>query len=223
MRILIIEDDKKLCGLLALCLKQAGYETDCCHDGADAMYFIEEHAHDIILLDRMLPSIDGLTVLKKIRAGKNMTPVILITALGQLQDKIDGLDTGADDYLVKPFAPEELLARIRCLKRRPARWEDTNLVHAGDLSLSLTESSLNGPDASHTLSKRECSLIEIFLQNPGQIMPRSVLLSKVWGPEGNVEDGNLDNYIFFLRRRIKSVGSSTKLTTIRGIGYRLDV
>lgn len=223
MRILIIEDDQKLCRLLALQLKQAGYETDCCHDGTDALFFIREQAHDIILLDRMLPAMDGLTILKKMRAEKIMTPVILITALGQLQDKIDGLDTGADDYLVKPFAPEELLARIRCLKRRPAKWEDTDSLSAGDLTLSLNESTLTGPSSSLTLSKRECSLFEIFLQNPNQTMPRTVLLSKVWGPEGEVEDGNLDNYIFFVRRRLKSVGSKLTLTTIRGVGYRLNV
>lgn len=223
MRILIIEDDQKLCRLLSLQLKQAGYETDCCHDGEDALFFIREQAHDVILLDRMLPSMDGLTVLKKMRAEKIMTPVILITALGQLQDKIDGLDTGADDYLVKPFAPEELLARIRCLNRRPAKWEDTEKLTAGDLTLSLFESTLTDPLCSLTLSKRECSLFEIFLRNPGQTMPRAVLLSKVWGPEGDVEDGNLDNYIFFVRRRLKSVGSALSLKTVRGVGYRLAV
>lgn len=223
MRILIIEDDKRLCQLLALQLKQAGYETDCCHDGEDALFFIRQQAHDIILLDRMLPVMDGLAILKKMRDEKIMTPVILITALGQLQDKIDGLDTGADDYLVKPFAPEELLARIRCLKRRPAKWEDISTISVGDLTLSLEESTLTGPSSSLTLSKRECCLFEIFLQNPNQTMPRTVLLSRVWGPEGEVEDGNLDNYIFFVRRRLKSVGSRLTLTTIRGVGYRLDV
>lgn len=223
MRILIVEDDKKLCELLSIQLKNAGYETDCCHDGEEAIFYIMEQAHDIILLDRMLPIMDGLAVLKKMRSKKIMTPVIFLTALGQLQDKIDGLDAGADDYLVKPFESEELLARIRCLKRRPSSWKDTNVLKAGDVSLSLTESILKGPKASLTLSKRECSLFEVFLANPGQIMPRTILLSKVWGPDGDVEDGNLDNYIFFVRRRLKSVGSKLAVTTIRGVGYRLDV
>ena len=199
-----MEDDKKLCELLSMQLKSAGYETDCCYDGEDALFYIMEQAHDMILLDRMLP-------------------VIFLTALGQLQDKINGLDAGADDYLVKPFEFEELLARIRCLKRRPAKWKDTSILNAGDISLSLAESILTGPDLSLTLSKRECSLFEVFLSNPGQTLPRSVLLSKVWGPDGDVEDGNLDNYIFFVRRRLKSVGSKLALTTIRGVGYRLDV
>lgn len=223
MRILIVEDDKKLCELLSMQLKNAGYETDCCYDGEDALFYIMEQAHDMILLDRMLPVMDGLAVLKKMRAEKIMTPVIFLTALGQLQDKINGLDAGADDYLVKPFEFEELLARIRCLKRRPAKWKDTSILNAGDISLSLAESILTGPDLSLTLSKRECSLFEVFLSNPGQTLPRSVLLSKVWGPDGDVEDGNLDNYIFFVRRRLKSVGSKLALTTIRGVGYRLDV
>lgn len=218
-----MEDDKKLCELLSMQLKSAGYETDCCYDGEDALFYIMEQAHDMILLDRMLPVMDGLAVLKKMRAEKIMTPVIFLTALGQLPDKINGLDAGADDYLVKPFEFEELLARIRCLKRRPAKWKDTSILNAGDISLSLAESILTGPDLSLTLSKRECSLFEVFLSNPGQTLPRSVLLSKVWGPDGDVEDGNLDNYIFFVRRRLKSVGSKLALTTIRGVGYRLDV
>lgn len=222
MRILIIEDDQKLCNLLAIQLNKEGYETDCVYDGGDALLFIRQKAHDIILLDRMLPGMDGLSILKKMREEKNTTPVILITALGQLQDKIDGLDTGADDYLVKPFAIEELSARIRCLKRRPSKWEATDILSFGDISLNTQEQILNGPDGAYTLSKKESSLLTVFLQNPLQTLPRNLLLSKVWGPEGDVEDGNLDNYIFFVRRRLKTVGSRLKLCTVRGVGYRLD-
>lgn len=222
MRILLIEDDKELCALLAAQLQKCGYAVDCCYDGEDADMLIKENAWDCILLDRMLPGIDGLTLLKKIRKISS-TPVILITAMGQLKDKIDGLDMGADDYLVKPFAIEELLARIRSIKRRPAKWEDTALIQVGDLTLKSSQATLTGPTGSCTLSKRECSLFEILLSNPGQTLPRSLLLSKIWGPDGSVEEGNLDNYIFFARRRMKSLGSSLTLSTIRGVGYCLKV
>lgn len=221
MRILLVEDDEKLLQLLAFQLKQEGYQVDCCSNGGDAMYYISQNAHDIILLDRMLPEMDGLTILKKTRESGIAIPVIMLTALGQLQDKIDGLDTGADDYLVKPFAFEELLARIRCIKRRPRKWEGNQVFTFGDISLSIEEKILTGPKDSCTLSKRECDLLEVFLANKNQTMPRMVLLSKVWGPDAEVEEGNLDNYIHFLRRRLKSVGSLLTLTTVRGVGYRL--
>lgn len=221
MRILLVEDDEKLLQLLAFQLKQEGYQVDCCSNGGDAMYYISQNAHDIILLDRMLPEMDGLTILKKTRKSGITIPVIMLTALGQLQDKIDGLDTGADDYLVKPFAFEELLARIRCIKRRPRKWEGNQVSAFGDISLSIEEKILTGPKDSCTLSKRECDLLEVFLANKNQTMPRMVLLSKVWGPDAEVEEGNLDNYIHFLRRRLKSVGSLLTLTTVRGVGYKL--
>lgn len=221
MRILLIEDDEKLLQLLAFQLKKEGYEVDCCNNGGDAMYYISQNAHDIILLDRMLPEMDGLSILRKTRESGITIPVIMLTALGQLQDKIDGLDTGADDYLVKPFAFEELLARIRCIKRRPRKWEGNHMLTLGDISLSLEEKILTGPENSCTLSKRECDLLEVFLANKNQTMPRMVLLSKVWGPDAEVEEGNLDNYIHFLRRRLKSVGSLLTLTTVRGVGYKL--
>ena len=221
MRILLVEDDEKLLQLLAFQLKQEGYQVDCCSNGGDAMYYISQNAHDIILLDRMLPEMDGLTILKKTRESGITIPVIMLTALGQLQDKINGLDTGADDYLVKPFAFEELLARIRCIKRRPRKWEGNQVFAFGDISLSIEEKILTGPKDSCTLSKRECDLLEVFLANKNQTMPRMVLLSKVWGPDAEVEEGNLDNYIHFLRRRLKSVGSLLTLTTVRGVGYKL--
>lgn len=221
MRILLIEDDEKLLQLIAFQLKKEGYQVDCCNNGGDAMYYISQNAHDIILLDRMLPEMDGLSILRKARESGITIPVIMLTALGQLQDKIDGLDTGADDYLVKPFAFEELLARIRCIKRRPRKWEGNNTLTLGDISLSPEEKILTGPENSCTLSKRECDLLEVFLVNKNQTMPRMVLLSKVWGPDAEVEEGNLDNYIHFLRRRLKSVGSLLTLFTVRGVGYKL--
>jgi len=222
MRILIIEDDVKLCESLSYQLTQEGYSVDVCHEGDDGLRWIFEYAHDIILLDRMMPRMNGIQVLKKTRAAGISTPILLITALGELGDKITGLDSGADDYIVKPFAFEELLARIRSIIRRPRQWEGTPKLNFGDISFQPIEKQLYHEEKNCTLSKRESDLLEMFLRNPSQILPRSVLLSRVWGPDAEVEDGNLDNYIHLLRRRLKSVGSTLVLKTIRSVGYCLE-
>lgn len=223
MRILLIEDDEKLCEGLIFYLNGEGYITDVCHDGIDAISFIEQCSYDLLILDRMLPSLDGLKLLSHIRTKGITTPVIMLTALSDINSKVEGLDAGADDYLGKPFAIEELLARIRALSRRPAQWESTKQLSVGDISLDLNSFLLSGPSKSCSLSKRESALLEVFLNNPNILLPRNVILSKVWGPYSSVEDGNLDNYIHFLRRRLKSVDSVLKITTTRAIGYTLEV
>ena len=149
------------------------------------------------------------------------TPVILITALGTLSDKVEGLDLGADDYLVKPFALEELLARIRCVARRPHRIVDEETLSCADIVWLPAENRLSGPVGSCTLSRRESALLEAFMKSGGATLSRSHLLLKVWGPDSDVEEGNLDNYIHFLRRRLKTVGSRLNLKTVRGVGYAL--
>ena len=222
MRILLAEDDLKLNETLTLRLSREGFQVDSCPDGEEALYYGEQNIYDVILLDRMLPSMDGTDVLKALRDQKINTPIILITALGTLTDKVTGLDLGADDYLVKPFAFEELLARIRCVTRRPPGIAQTDLLTAADLTWDETENRLTGPDGNCTLSKREAALMETFLRSIGQTLPRNLLLLKVWGPDSDVENGNLDNYIHFLRRRLRSVGSSLTLKTVRGIGYCLS-
>lgn len=222
MRILIIEDDAVLANSLKFQLENQGFETDVCHDGEDGLHFIQQRAHDLILLDRMLPLIDGTTVLKITRARGISAPIIFVTALGALNDKITGLDLGADDYLVKPFAFEELMARIRCILRRPAKWEGARPLSFGDLSFDADQKQLSCGGRTLSLSQREGALIELFLRNPGQTIPRSLILSRVWGPDAEVEDGNLDNYIYFLRRRLKSLNSSLSLKTVRGVGYQLE-
>ncbi len=222
MRILLVEDDEKLNQSLAFQLKAEGFLTDSCRDGEEALYYIGEHIHDLILLDRMLPHVSGTDVLKKIREDGNQTPVILITALGTLDDKVTGLDLGADDYLVKPFAFEELMARIRCVTRRPRKLLLSEQLSIGNITYKTDEKLLTGPESSCSVSGREGALLETFLRNPGQTLSRTVLLTKVWGMDSDVEEGNLDNYIHFLRRRLKTVGSSARIQTVRGIGYRLE-
>lgn len=222
MRILLVEDDEKLNESLTFQLKKEGFLVDTCRDGEEALYYIEEKIHDLVLLDRMLPRISGTEVLAGMRRAHNETPVILITALGTLDDKVTGLDSGADDYLVKPFAFEELMARIRCIARRPRRMAQDNQLTLGDLVYHLGENTLTGPGGTCSLSRREGALLEALMRNFGQTLSRPLLLTRVWGMDSDVEDGNLDNYVHFIRRRLQSVGSSVSLKTVRGIGYRLE-
>ncbi len=226
MKILLVEDDENLNKNIAFFLEKEGYQVDACLNGEDALYYCQEGAPDLILLDRMLPFLDGMELLQRIRAERNTTPVLMLTALGTLSDRVEGLDAGADDYLVKPFEMEELLARIRSLTRRSALTGSSSrgeiLLSAGDLRLSPQLHEFSGPEGAVTLSGRENALMEIFLNNSGQVLSRGQLLLKVWGPDGEVEEGNLDNYIFFLRRRLKSLNSAASISTIRGVGYRLN-
>lgn len=222
MRILMIEDDVTLCEMVAVHLKNAGYQVDFCHDGEDSRYYISQNAYDLILLDRMLPKIEGSVLLREFRAGGLATPVLMVTALNELGDKVDGLDAGADDYLVKPFAIEELLARVRALSRRPQAITTQQLLTCGDLSLDPVLQKLSGTLGSCELSKKESELLELFFKNPKQILPRELIFARVWGPDSFVDETNLDSYIHFVRRRLKAVGKQVQITTVRSVGYRLD-
>lgn len=219
MKILLIEDDKNLCDILKFQLNHEMHDVDVCHDGRDGLDLFLQDAYDLVLLDRMLPTMNGLLVLKKARAQGVHTPVILITALGELYDRIEGLDTGADDYLVKPFAFEELSARIRSLGRRTGRYEENDLLCFGDLSYDAALRSLHGPAGSIRLSGKEGRLLEVLLRDAETPLRRMVILSRVWGADAPVEEGNLDTYIHFLRKRLSHVGSTVSIATMRGIGY----
>lgn len=222
MRILVIEDDRELCQLICLALNQAGYETDDCHTGSDGLFYAQSQVYDAIILDRMLPEIDGLTVLEALRRRQIRTPVILATALDSVQERISGLDAGADDYLAKPFAIEELVARIRAVTRRPGNLQISSDLTAFGLRLNPDSHRLAYGLKELNLSKKESALLGYFMKNPGQILPRSRILSYVWGSSSDVEEGNLDNYIYFLRRRLKALQAPAKLTTVHGVGYRME-
>lgn len=222
MRILLAEDDKQLNNTLTYQLEQEGFSVDSCLDGEEALFYGAQNIYDMILLDRMLPHMEGTDVLTSLRQKGITTPIILITALGTLSDKVTGLDLGADDYLVKPFDFEELLARIRCVTRRPRALTDSDLLTVSDVSWQTSEGILTGPLGKCTLSKREAALFETLMRSKGQTLPRNTLLLKVWGPDSDVEEGNLDNYIHFLRRRLQITGSRLQIKTIRGIGYCLQ-
>ena len=221
MRILIIEDDIEQCEILKFRLEKEGYLTDICNDGEDADYFLKNNSYDIILLDRMLPHKDGIAILNDIRNMGLTTPVIMVTALGEINDRISGLDNGADDYIVKPYDFQELMAHIRCRLRRTSNIENANEISFGDITYKVNENVIIGPGGSCTLSNKENELLEVFIHNHEQTITRKILLSKIWGADYEIEDGNLDNYIYFVRRRLKNIGSSLSIKTIRGVGYKL--
>lgn len=221
MRILLAEDDQGLNKALTWQLTEKGYQVDSCYDGEEALYYGMQDIYDIILLDRMLPDLEGTEVLATLRKASVSAPVIMITALGMLQDKVTGLDAGADDYLVKPFEFEELLARIRCVTRRSLVLNEyaEGIMTYQDITWAPREMCLTGPKDNCILSRREGDLLEIFIRTPQQTLPRETLLLKVWGPDSDVENGNLDNYIHFLRRRLKAVGSTLQIKNVWGVGY----
>ncbi len=222
MRLLLIEDDKELCEAIAVHIKRDGYELDICYDGDDAFYYISKYNHDVIMLDRMLPGMDGIHILEKLRKKGIATPVIMITAMNGINDRIDGLDTGADDYLVKPFVMEELLARIRALLRRPRKIESSEVLQYGDITFDICSYVILYQDQKVSLSKREGALLEFLILNKGQILTREQILSRVWGMDSFVEEGNLDNYVFLLRRRLKAIHTGVLIKTVHGIGYQLE-
>lgn len=223
MRILMIEDDQALCAALQPALAGAGYTVDFCHNGPDGLALLASGAYAVCVLDRMLPGMDGLALLRAARARGLAAPVLMLTALDAVGDRVDGLDAGADDYLTKPFDTRELLARLRALARRPAAAGADQALHCGDALLDTGQLTLAGPAGRVTLSPRECSLLEALLRAPGRLQGRAVLLARVWGPLAEVEDANLDCYIHFVRRRLATVGSTVRVVTVRGAGYRLEV
>lgn len=221
MRVLIIEDNKDLCESICFQLVNEGYAVDMCYTGENALYYAMQQSYDVIILDRMLPVMDGLTVLKAIRKENIYTPVIMVTAMDGLHDRVNGLDSGADDYLTKPFESEELLARIRALTRRPQKMEQRILSFSG-LELDVKQQYIKSAQKLCPLSKRETELLELFFRNANQILAREMILTHVWGPDHIVEEGNLDIYIHFVRRHLKSIQASVQIKNIHGVGYRLE-
>lgn len=222
MRILLVEDDPSLCDAAAYWLRARGYEVDCCKDGEEAAWYMKEGSFDCILLDRMLPHIDGLTLLSQLRARRDFTPVILVTALGSLSDKLSGLDGGADDYLVKPFEMEELEARIRTVTRRGRTESLTGRLFFADLSYEPETCRLCGTAGEAILSRKEGQVLETLLRSAKNALPRETVIRRVWGIDSDVEATNLDNYIHFLRRRLKALNSRARISNVWGVGFLLE-
>ena len=219
MRILLVEDDPALSMAIAYRLHKEKMETDCRADGPSGLSALVEGAYDLVLLDRMLPGMEGVELLKRARSAGNHTPVLMLTAMDGVGDRVAGLDAGADDYLVKPFAMDEMMARVRALLRRPAQWSPQDAIVAGDLRLDAEQMLLRRGPASCELSRREGQLLAFFMRNPNRVLPRAVLLDRVWA-DAIVEEGNLDLHVHFLRKKLREIASGARLVTARGIGYR---
>lgn len=221
MNILMVEDDEDLSNVVVSQLQKEGYITDVCVNGNDVALFLENGEYDLVLLDRMLPGKDGIQVLKELRSRENTIPVIFITALGEIEDRIEGLDAGADDYLTKPYDIEELKARIRAIARRPLKMEDNHEFAIGNTILDMSRYILRNGEKEISLSKREALLCLLLFRNIGQVLEREKILRKVWGMDNFVEESNVDTYIHFVRRRLKEVESPLVIKSIHGVGYCL--
>lgn len=223
MKILLLEDDLELCRSIHNELSKCGYIVDSCHDGETALLYAlnTDYAYDLAIVDRMLPIIDGLTIIKAMRQKNINTPVIIITGMSTLDDKIEGLDGGADDYLVKPFHMKELLARVRALIRRPSEIKSFDVIEYADLSFDKINRTLSKDKTSLILTAKESELLYVLMQKPAQLLTREQLVLKVWGTSSEVELGNVDNYISFLRKRLRELKSHCEIKTVYGAGYKL--
>ena len=222
MRILIVEDEVRLASTLQDLLEMNSYTADVCHDGETGLDNALSGIYDVILLDVMLPKLDGFTVLRRLRGAGNSTPVLMLTARSEVSDKVEGLDCGADYYLTKPFEPRELLACIRALTRRQPELLNTDLLKYGDLSLDKSAFSLSCGDRSVRLSRREFDMMELLMRNRSQVITKETLLLKIWGYESDAEDNNVEVYISFLRKKLDHLRSRVKIKTTRGLGYSLE-
>lgn len=220
MQVLIVEDDVRLAQALGRILEENQYQVDMVHDGDAGLDFAESGIYDVIILDVMLPHRCGLDIATQLRRDGIATPVLMLTAKTTVRDKISGLDSGADDYMTKPFSPAELLAHLRALTRRQGQVIFEKLDF-GDMSLNLESRDLSCGQKSITLSYKEFSIARILMANKGQIVSKDQLISKVWGVESSAADNNVEAYVSFLRKKIKFVGSKTQIETVRKAGYRL--
>ena len=221
MRLLLAEDEKTLSNALVTILKHNNYSVDSVYNGEDAIDYIETGVYDGAILDIMIPKIDGITVLKTIRAGGNKMPVLLLTAKSDVDDKVLGLDAGADDYLTKPFVTKELLARIRAMTRRQAELTDNSLSF-GDLKLDRVSFELSSPSGKLPLTAKEFQIMESFMNHPSQIISAERLMEKIWGFDSDLEINVVWTYISYLRKKLKLLQSGVTIKAVRNIGYTLE-
>jgi two-component system OmpR family response regulator len=219
--VLIVEDEPKMAALVARALEEAGAVSDTTASGADAVWMAQATAYDVVLLDVMLPDLDGFEVCRRLRAGEVWTPVLMLTARDAVPDRVDGLDAGADDYLVKPFAVDELLARVRALTRRGAQPRPAVLT-VGDLRLDPKAVKAWRGDAELELSAKEFAMLEAFMRRPGEVLTRTQLLDLVWDHAYDNRSNVVDVYVRYLREKVDRPFGRDSFQTVRGRGYRLD-
>ncbi len=221
MRILLADDEPEIARALKTMLERNQYSVDVARDGAEALDFLESAAYDAVVLDVMMPRLDGLTVLRRMRAAGNTTPTLLLTAKGEADARVAGLDAGADDYLPKPFSTAEFLVRLRALlRRRPAFVREQ--LHFGDVTLDTASCQLSCGQASVRLSGKEFQMMELLLRNTGVILSAQTFLERIWGFGSDAEINVVWVNITYLRKRLAALGSTVSIRSIRGVGYTLE-
>lgn len=221
MRLLFAEDEKSLSRAITAILKKNHYEVDAVYDGEEALAYLECGTYDGAILDIMMPKKDGLTVLKEIRRQGINTPVLMLTAKAEIDDRVLGLDSGANDYLTKPLAAPELLARIRAMTRTQMT-QNTSSLSFGNLSLNQTSFELSSPSGSYQLTNKEFQLLELLMANPGQVISSDRLFEKIWGYESDADPSVIWVYISYLRKKLTALNASVRIRAIRNAGYRLE-
>ena len=222
MNILVVDDEKRLADSIGEIFRSQKYYCECVYDGEDGLHYAESGIYDVIVLDIMLPKMNGFEVLKRLRAQKINTPVILLTARDEVSDKVRGLDYGADDYLTKPFSKDELLARVRALSRRTGEVILDELTY-GDLSLDLNSNDLTCGDKKVHLGYKEFEILKLLMANPAQLFSKDDIITKVWGYLSDAEDNNVEVYVSFIRKKLAFLGSEVTVSTVRRLGYHLDM
>ena len=221
MQVLIVEDEKRLADALAQIMREAHYQADVAYDGDDGLYYAENGTYDVIVLDVMLPGKNGFEIATALRRKGIHVPIIMLTARDDVRDKISGLDSGADDYMTKPFVPEELLARIRALTRRQGEvvFEEASF---GDLKLNLSTCDLTCGAKTIHLGFKEFEILRILMANPKILISKDTLIEKVWGADSDAEDNNVEAYISFLRKKLHFLNSRVTVSAVRRVGYHLE-
>ncbi|MFC5468987.1 response regulator transcription factor [Cohnella suwonensis] len=222
MRILIVEDEVHLAEALTQILRKQNYSVDAVHDGRSGLDNALSGIYDLLLLDIMLPEMDGISILKTIRGQGIATPVILLTAKGEINDKISGLDHGADDYVAKPFSTEELMARIRAALRRKGEVMPDDSLKFGDIELNTGTLKLTCKSKELKLILKESELLELLMSRRSAVTSKEQIIEKLWGFDSEVEHNNVEVYISFLRKKLAFLNASVRINTIRGVGYVLE-
>jgi len=221
MRVLVVDDERAVRDSLRRALELEGYEVELAADGAEALYRLESNGQpDAVILDVLMPGVDGLEVSRRLRSNGNTVPILMLTARTEIESRVAGLDAGADDYLAKPFALEELLARLRALLRRMAPGTE-GVSRFADLELNPGTREVRRGGASIELTRTEFNLLELFMRNPRQVLTRSVIFERVWGYDFGFASNSLDVYIGYLRRKTELDGKPRLIQTVRGVGYSL--
>ena len=220
MRILLAEDEKVLSKALVKIFEKNNYSVDAVYDGEDALYYLETGNYDAAVLDIMMPKADGITVLKKIRSQGNSIPVLMLTAKSEIEDRVAGLDSGANDYLPKPFDTRELLARIRSITRVTA--SEDNKLTAGNISLDRSTFELSSPTGSFRLANKEYQMMEYFMSNPHRIIPVDMFMERIWGFDSDADINVVWVYISYLRKKLAALDADIQIKSTRNAGYSLE-